>query len=564
MKKISLHTFKHTLKDIHKHTQNRKLCFVLGAGASFKSGIPTGGHLAQKWYKEIKERYAADEITEWINKIKIDENDLSSHYGDIYRKRFENDKTSGYEFLIQAMKDAKPTFGHFVLAQILTKTPESCVVTTNFDSLIESSIYQYTNKTPLVCGHESLSGYARPSTIHPLIVKIHRDLLLAPMSDPDEIKRLNNGWKEPLDSIFSSHIPIVVGYGGNDGSLMEYFETMNKPSNLFWCGLKGNQPTKRITNLVQKTDGSYVEIEGFDEMMHELLQVFDEIKPVKEELEAITKSRLDAMDKQVTDLNNKTTPAITNAATSTKELSAFEYANKAEDEPNYDKRKAIYLEALEKYPNTAWLWNYFTHFLQWVKKDYGNLNEYYLKALAIDPEHVNNNANYAIYLNNIKKDYEFAEKYYLKALSIDPENANVNGNYASYLHTIKKDYELAEKCYLKALALDPESANKNGNYAQLLLVTNRAKEASSYIEKAFTFNNNEESGLLLELWFYRYAHYPEWLNQAEEEIEKLLQAGVQSIGWNLKDNIKVAIANGHPNPQKLQALADRITKPQTN
>lgn len=161
MKIINTHTFKHTLKDIHKNTENRKFCFILGAGASRKSGIPTGGELADKWFKDIKERISPKELTEWIKKEKIIETDLAASYGSIYRKRFENDKTTGYEFLVQAMKFAKPSFGHIVLAQILSRTSGHCILTTNFDSLVESSVYQFTDKTPLVCGHESLSGYAR-------------------------------------------------------------------------------------------------------------------------------------------------------------------------------------------------------------------------------------------------------------------------------------------------------------------------------------------------------------------------------------------------------------------
>lgn len=182
MKKISSHTFKYTLRDIYKQTENRKFCFVLllGSGASYKSGIPTGGELASKWFDEIKERYLVEEIKQWKEDEKINEVDLAAHYGSIYRKRFESDKASGYEFLVQAMRSAKPSFGHIVLAQILSKISGNSVLTTNFDSLIETAIYQFTDKTPLVCGHESLSGYARPSNIHPLIVKIHRDLYCPP------------------------------------------------------------------------------------------------------------------------------------------------------------------------------------------------------------------------------------------------------------------------------------------------------------------------------------------------------------------------------------------------
>jgi Tfp pilus assembly protein PilF len=629
MKKISLHNFKYTLRDIHTNTENRKFCFVVGAGASYKSGIPTGGQLAKTWFAEIKERYTPDELDLWVKEVKLNEDDLAAHYGSIYRKRFESDKTSGYEFLVQAMRSAKPTFGHIVLAQILTKAPGNCILTTNFDSLIESSIYQYTDKTPLVCGHESLSGYARPSNIHPLIIKIHRDLLLSPKSDPDEINKLDEGWKEPLDNIFSSHIPIVIGYGGNDGSLMAYFERMNKPSNFFWCGHKGTPPSDRVSKLVELMDGNYVEIEGFDEMMHELLWVFDEIKPIKEELDAITKSRIEAMNTQLIEMNIQSKIVDAPKTVIKKELSAFEYSAKADDEPDYEKRKTIYLEALEKFPKTGWLWGSFAYFLHFVKKDYSDLEKYYLKALSLEPEDATNNVNYAIFLRNIKmdyinaekhylkalsinpekanynvnyamflkdikKDYENAEKHYLKALFIEPENAILNGNYANFLkgikknyegaekhylkalsidsenatnnenyaiflHDIKKDYENAEKHYIKALSLEPEKANFNGNYASFLLITNRKNEATTYLEKAFQLSDNKKNDLLVELWFYKYAHYLESLDESEKKVEELLKEGVRSIGWNLDKNVEVAIESGHPNPEKLKELAQRIT-----
>jgi protein O-mannosyl-transferase len=487
MKKISSHTFKYTLRDIHKNTENRKFCFIIGAGASFKSGIPTGGELAEKWYKEIKERYSDEEIKQWEKDVKLNKKDLAAHYGSIYRKRFENDKTSGYEFLVQAMRTAKPTFGHIVLAQILTKAPGHCILTTNFDSLIETAIYQFTDQTPLVCGHESLSGYARPSKIHPLIIKLHRDLLLEPKSDPDEINKLAKGWKEPLDNIFSSHIPVVIGYGGNDGSLMSYFEQMNKPSNFFWCGLKNSPDSARIEKLITLMSGNYVEINGFDEIMQELLWVFDEIKPIEEELDEITKGRIEAVNKQLAEIVIESKKSDSDKGESKKELSAFEYSTMAINEPDYEKRKAIYQEALKKFPNTAWLWNAFTHFLQFVKKDYSDLEAYYLKALLVDPEYAANNGNYAIFLYKIKKDYENAEKYYLKALSLEPENAAYNGNYSGFLKDIKKEYKNAEKYILKALTLSPENEILIGNYATFLVNIKKDYEASEkYYLKALS------------------------------------------------------------------------------
>lgn len=628
MKNITLHTFKHTIRDIHANTENRKFCFVIGAGASYKSGIPTGGQLAQKWFNEIKERYSNEEFKQWIKEVKLNKKDIAAHYGSIYRKRFESDKASGYEFLVQEMRDAKPTFGHIVLAQILTKYSGNCILTTNFDSLIESSIYQYTDKTPLVCGHESLSGYARPSSIHPLIIKIHRDLLLAPKSDIDEINTLDEGWKEPLNNIFSNHIPIVIGYGGNDGSLMAYFEKMNKPSNFFWCGLKGAPISNRVVNLVEQMDGNYIEIDGFDEMMLELLWVFDKIKPIKEELDNITKSRIEAMNSQFNTINIQSEKVNEVKTTPKKELSALEYSNLAKSEPNFEKRKVIYLEALAKFPNTGWLWSDFTYFLHYIKKDFEYLNEYYIKALMIDPKEPSNNGNYAnfltsekqssdaemyylaalasepeneiyngnyasflkdikgdydkaekfyikaldinpnnsvnllnyaLFLKNCKQDYDNANRYYLRALNNDPENIIPNSSYANFLFTIKNDAISAERYYIKSLSISPKDPLMNGNYAQILFIINRTDEALACLEKAFLYNKDEKNSLLIELWFYKYAHHLESLTESEEAIELLLKQGVQSIGWSFDKNVEVAIKNGHPNPQKLKEFAKRIT-----
>ena len=79
------------------------------------------------------------------------------------------------------------------------------------------------------------------------------------------------------------------------------------------------------------------------------------------------------------------------------------------------------------------------------------------------------------------------------------------------------------------------------------------------MEKAFSLNNNEKNDLLVELWFYKYAHYLESIEESEKIIEVLLSEGVRSIDWNLDLNVKTAIENGHPNPEKLKEFEQRIT-----
>ncbi len=92
------------------------------------------------------------------------------------------DPKEGFYFLERIMENAEPSCGYSVLVQVLSGTRHNVAITTNFDSMIEDAMHTYTRKKPLVCGHESLTGFVAPIITRPLIAKIHRDLLYAPKS----------------------------------------------------------------------------------------------------------------------------------------------------------------------------------------------------------------------------------------------------------------------------------------------------------------------------------------------------------------------------------------------
>ena len=94
--------------------------FILGAGASVKSGIKSGSELANKWYTEIKEDISKKELDEWKNKIKdFNEKKLAESYTKIFEKRFEGNYEEGYQELQEYMDKARPSVGYSFLAQIL-------------------------------------------------------------------------------------------------------------------------------------------------------------------------------------------------------------------------------------------------------------------------------------------------------------------------------------------------------------------------------------------------------------------------------------------------------------
>ena len=76
------------------------------------------------------------------------------------------------------------------------------------------------------------------------------------------------------------------------------------------------------------------------------------------------------------------------------------------------------------------------------------------------------------------------------------------------------------------------------------------------IDKAFSLKTERED-LLIELWFYRYAIFPDKNKDAYDNIIELIKAGARSIGWELKGVIKIAEKRGHGEIETLKKL-DRI------
>ena len=279
--------------------KSHNLCFVLGSGASVESGIPTGQQMEMNWmndlmgvkrsgedrtYKESYTRKLADEMisenrlkASSFDEIKKSWDDArengtpmdSKYYFDVYKLRFEHFPDKAYRFLEKAMEGCEPSLGYYSLALMLTNNNDNnLVLTTNFDSLTEDALFIYTSKKPLVIGHEALVGYLDISLKRPIVAKLHNSLLLGPKSDPNEVSKLSEIWKEALRDIFKKYTPVVIGYGGGDNSLMEFLKhEANLDYGVFWCYYRDEIPDQDILKFIDKNNGHLVKTDGFDSVM---------------------------------------------------------------------------------------------------------------------------------------------------------------------------------------------------------------------------------------------------------------------------------------------------------
>jgi len=263
-------------------TPDRRFAFILGAGASVQSGIPMAGHLVDSWLRELhaREDHERRPLAAWATAEALGIPGFVyaravESYSQVFARRFAGRPDEGHAYLERILHGKDPSFGYSVLAQILAATRHRVVITTNFDNLVADALAIYTNQLPFVCGHESLAGFVRPNPRRPLVVKIHRDLLLAPKNTVDEIAALPVPLAVSLRGLLAGFTPIVVGYGGNDGSLMgllrDTLQPGDIPGGIYWCyWAGGGLPGPAITEVVQRHGGALIPIDGFDELMVQL------------------------------------------------------------------------------------------------------------------------------------------------------------------------------------------------------------------------------------------------------------------------------------------------------
>jgi len=254
----------------------------------------------------------SEELLEWQENIDFSEENIGFYYPHIYKKRYEALPQIGHEEFKKLMDNVDPGIGYLILSQILTKEKHNFVITTNFDYLIEDSVRMYTSQKPFSAGHEMLAEFISSQTERPTIIKVHRDLFLNPFNDEDETQKLKEEWKKALTPILRNFNLLVIGYGGNDGSLMDYLSNVDAESrkSIYWCVRNEDELNSKITNLLNEKD-YIVTIEGFDELMISLndaleYTIFDDLeKPEKHPFVIEAKNRITQLNKKLKDLLEK-------------------------------------------------------------------------------------------------------------------------------------------------------------------------------------------------------------------------------------------------------------------
>lgn len=282
-------------EDLFRFLQNRSaeipnFSMLLGAGCSVSSGIKSATQLVATWKRELFESYnkknsqnsddsSIDSFLKEKGKWPENENELYSYF---FKERYPLE-TQRINFIEnQIDKDnVCPSIGYACLVELANKKYIDTFFTTNFDDLLNEAFYIYANERhrPIVCSQDSSINSISLASSRVKIVKLHGDYIYGGMKiTADQTEQLPKITKEKLKEFAKERGLIVVGYSGNDNSIMfsikeiAAMEDSNYCHGIFWCLRKGERITSRLKDLFNDVNKNvqkmfFIEIDGFDEFL---------------------------------------------------------------------------------------------------------------------------------------------------------------------------------------------------------------------------------------------------------------------------------------------------------
>lgn len=253
---------------------------LLGSGASITSGIRSGQNLIDIWKNEvyqesdktsdmtIEEFFSTTNAPDWYEE--------SNAYSALFENRYDLQRHRRI-FVEHEVSGKTPSIGYAYLVKLIEQGFFNTVFTTNFDDLLNEAFYRFSKNRPIVCAHDSsISGISATST-RPKIIKLHGDYLFDDIKTTlRETESLEMNMKMKFQEFAKDFGLIVVGYAGNDRSIMDILTYLLQhedyfKNGIYWCIRKGERSiSAELKKLLWRDRVFFVEIDGFDELFAEI------------------------------------------------------------------------------------------------------------------------------------------------------------------------------------------------------------------------------------------------------------------------------------------------------
>lgn len=216
----------------------------------------------------VEEFFSSPNAPDWYEE--------SNAYSALFENRYDLQRHRRI-FVEHEVSGKTPSIGYAYLVKLIEQGFFNTVFTTNFDDLLNEAFYRFSKNRPIVCAHDSsISGISVTST-RPKIIKLHGDYLFDDIKTTlRETESLEMNMKMKFQEFAKDFGLIVVGYSGNDRSIMDILTYLLQhedyfKNGIYWCIRKGERSiSAELKKLLWRDRVFFVEIDGFDELFAEI------------------------------------------------------------------------------------------------------------------------------------------------------------------------------------------------------------------------------------------------------------------------------------------------------
>lgn len=298
-----------------------RLAWLIGVGASAAAGVPTAADMIA----DFKARLYCAHMRIPRNEVDVSdplwEQRITSYLdgahgfppaGDPgeYSTAFEiayPEAADRRSYIENAVRRASPSFGHRVLASLISGGVIRCLFTTNFDPLIERATAVTDDLLPpdrqahlAVSAIDSVERGQRclREDAWPLLVKLHGDYQSDHLKNTEqELQTQDERLRRVLVDGLARFGLVVVGYSGRDDSVMDALDEAVAhegafPAGLWWVARPHASLLPRVAALLERAAKSGIEVhvvdsETFDELAGDLEREVELAEPLRQHVRSV-------------------------------------------------------------------------------------------------------------------------------------------------------------------------------------------------------------------------------------------------------------------------------------
>ncbi len=251
----------------------------VGAGVSASANIPTAAGIIAQLARTALGGAGVNDVPAWLSAQPF--YDPDEPYASTLDAALpgQADRIRYFEGLIAG---ARPTPAHRDIARMCHRGFCHCVLSTNFDRLMEHAVCDVCGHMPCVLATDDLPLDTAPQTGRAKVWKLHGDYLYGDIRNlGHELQATRESMHRKLE-MAAKHAPMIVaGYSGGDASVMDVMEELAAdgsafPGGIFWLTHRGLPVNGRVRDVLAASGGGALAVDGSNEFFEELLSSLPE------------------------------------------------------------------------------------------------------------------------------------------------------------------------------------------------------------------------------------------------------------------------------------------------